>query len=238
VCPKIALAGKTLLTLSDDPAVTIKALSPSDAGFVAAVAQLRSVPAPTEGAAKLRPPKINTNDASVVISVRVGQEELLLLGADLEERGSPNLGWQAVVGDWSLSNGKHKVFKVPHHGSSNGHLNEVWEKMLVRDATCIVTSFVHGNSVVPERQDCERLASLTKHAFLTTHPSRGKFKTQNRAISRIIQDYTRSFCELGSKFGHVRVRRDLRGSPEWVCSRLGAALPINTSFIASLRNWC
>ena len=119
-----------LLTLSDDPAVTIKALSPSDAGSVAAVTQLRSVPVPTEGAAKLRPPKINTNDASVVISVRVGQEELLLLGADLEERASPNLGWQAVVGDWSLSDGKHKVFKVPHHGSSNGHLNEVWEKML------------------------------------------------------------------------------------------------------------
>lgn len=60
--------------------------------------RLRNIPRPAEHVPRLRLPRFESNDASVVISIQIGQRELILLGADLEERGLAEVGWQGCRG--------------------------------------------------------------------------------------------------------------------------------------------
>jgi hypothetical protein len=91
--PKLAVAQKELLEKYDGLPVRVQALSPSDAEIISAVERLRRVAPLTKDSPRLRLPRFESNDASVAISVQIGEEELVLLGADLEERGSEGVGW-------------------------------------------------------------------------------------------------------------------------------------------------
>jgi len=232
--PKLAVVHKDLLEICDTLPVRVQALSPSDADIVSAIERLRRVPQLAEGPPRLRLPRFESNDASVVISIQFGQRELILLGADLEERGLLAVGWQAVVEGWPSGRGKHSVFKVAHHGSSNGHLDAAWDQLLKESPWAIVTSFSFGKINLPTKTDCQRISDRTKRGMITSHPSRSRYKDRMPAIRRTIDEVARSAYVVRAKEGHVRLRRDLETTSDWICERFGSAIPIDPALIASL----
>ena len=101
----------------------IWSLSPSDLQVDEAIKAHRAL-VPTLNSAKRRAPEREPNHLSVVTIIVLG-ETAVLLGADLEETGNPGLGWSSIVSSSIRPQKKAIVFKVPHHGSRNGHLESV-----------------------------------------------------------------------------------------------------------------
>jgi beta-lactamase superfamily II metal-dependent hydrolase len=233
--PKLAVAHKDLLEICDTLPVRVQALSPSDAEIVSALERLRNIPRPAEHVPRLRLPRFESNDASVVISIQIGQRELILLGADLEERGLAEVGWQAVVEGWPEGRGKHGVFKVAHHGSSNGHLDAAWDRLLEESPWAVVTSFSSGKNNLPKAIDCERILRRTEWGMITTHPSRSRYKDRKPAVRRTIEEIARSAYVSRSRQGHVRLRCDLGANSDWICERFGSTIPIDAALISNLR---
>jgi len=205
--PILASAGKELWRRATAPRVAVKALSPSDAAVLAAVARLNGI-IPGPGKARRRVPSIKPNDASVVLSVQAVSHRLLL-GADLEVRGDRSLGWTAVVEGMGVDGERHQVFKVPHHGSPTGHSEEVWDKMLIPQPWSATTPFVHGKVRLPTVEDCRRILNRTPRAYLTAPPLPGKYQDLNRTVEKTVTEVTRSIQFLPGRYGHVRIRKDI-----------------------------
>src|SRR5262249_10260875 len=82
---------------------------------------------PREGMPQRRAVILTPNRAAVVVWAQVGTA-VMLLGADLEDGGGPTLGWRAIVNSTARPQQRASAFKVAHHGSSNGHNEDVWAK--------------------------------------------------------------------------------------------------------------
>ena len=63
------------------------------------------------------------NTSSQPVALWIEFENIrMLLGGDLEQVNDPDMGWNAVLeGPNPIQGSKASVFKVPHHGSHNGH---------------------------------------------------------------------------------------------------------------------
>jgi hypothetical protein len=224
--PKLASNGKVLWERGTPWPISIKALSPSDAAILAAMARLRGV-TPKTGSVRRRIPQIKPNDASVVLTVEAGKHRLLL-GADLEQRSNASLGWKAVVEGFGPNAEKHQVFKLPHHGSPTGHSEGVWEAMLVRQPWSATTPFVGGRVRLPSAKDCERILKQTRRAYLTAPPVPGKFQDDSPAVTKTVADATRMVQVLPGKYGHVRIRKNVTATPDsdWKVELFGSALSL------------
>jgi beta-lactamase superfamily II metal-dependent hydrolase len=232
--PRLASAGKVLLDIDPGVPIIVQALSPSDADVIAALARLKNIPSSAQKMNRIRLPRMDSNDASVALSVRIGEEAFCLLGADLEEIGSTDRGWQAIVTEWPSHKGRHRVFKIPHHGSKNGHHDLIWSTLLESKPYSVLTSCVHGRTCIPTREDCERILNASGHAFLTTIPRKAKYKDPNPAVRRTMSDMTDSVHVVNPSLGHVRLRRSLASGSEWKLNLFGAAAEMTSGLISQL----
>jgi hypothetical protein len=206
--PVLASVNKTLWERTIQPLAFIKALSPSDSSVLAAIAKLNDS---TSNNSKMwrRIPNIKQNDASVVLTVQVG-EHRVLLGADLEVRDDEALGWSAIVNGFTSKD--HQGFKVSHHGSPTAHHDDVWEKMLSADSWAATTPFVNGKVRLPSVQDCKRILGRTKNAYLTAPPQPGKFRDPNRTVEKTVNETALSVHTIPGKYGHVRIRKKINAT--------------------------
>ena len=94
--PECAHAGSVLWERQQPIPAQVRALSPSHASDIAAIADLIGL-ADSDRGERRRLPRIEGNHTSVVMSVRVGTASVLL-GADLEVRADRNLGWCTCCG--------------------------------------------------------------------------------------------------------------------------------------------
>ena len=225
-CPVLASQNKTIWQRGENPRVSVRALSPSDAAVVSATARLEAF-APVEAKIRRRIPDIHPNDASVVLSVSVGDHKVLL-GGDLEMREDAALGWRAILESDLTEEIGQQGFKIPHHGSPNGHSDGVWVKMIAPGAWAATTPFVSGDVKLPSEADCERILKYTPHAYLTAPPQSGKFRHPNRTVEKTVNETTRSAHVIPGKFGHVRIRKKIQSEREspWGFELFGSALPM------------
>jgi len=197
------------------------ALSPSDASVLACIARLNQI-APS--LYLTRAPSIRGNDASVVLSIEVGDRRILL-GGDLQIRNHRNHGWLAIVDNHKgYDRPKHHVFKIPHHGSKNGDHAEIWEHLLVPDPYAILAPFVGGKTKLPTDADLLRIKTSTTKASLTAQPTIGKFRLANGTVAKTMKGAARSIEVIPHQFGHVRLRGKIGDSPEeWTVEYFGDA---------------
>jgi beta-lactamase superfamily II metal-dependent hydrolase len=163
-----ALANVTLfsgrnVTTGIDTKIT--ALSPSHPDCLKFLSFIGSQ-SPPPGVSVTRVPSPNSNLLSSAAWVEIGEKNILL-GADLEERANPNSGWSAVLASTARPQGAASIFKVPHHGSENGHHAQVWSQMLIGDVIAVVTPWTRGRGL-PQRSDCDRIAQLASQSFITS----------------------------------------------------------------------
>jgi len=229
--PKLASSDKLLWQRQTHPVVSIKALSPSDAGVVAAIARLGPL-LPKKDGLRRRLPGLGPNDCSVVLAVSVGNHKLLL-GADLEVHVDPSLGWSGIL-ETSKDEGKHDIFKVPHHGSPSSYDVRIWEKMLAQGVFAVATPFVSGRIMLPSPSDCKRILSHTQNAYLTAMPRPAKYRDSNRTVEKMVTEVTKKAHFVPSKYGHVRFRKSIKSLPTtaWQVELFGDATPMD-DFIRS-----
>ncbi len=151
-------------TLLEDSDKRVVALSPSDRTFERSMAAFQKL-MPTIGSRPVLVGSPEPNDTSVVLWVQCGEVKMLL-GADLEETTNPNSGWTVILDKSVSRKGKANYFKVPHHGSDNGHVERVWKEILTDDVIATLTPFKGGSTLLPKREDAERTDQFARESSL------------------------------------------------------------------------
>jgi hypothetical protein len=169
-----------------------------------------------------RIPNIKDNHTSIVLSIRVAGQNVLL-GADLLVREDRSLGWHAIIDEHDGT--IHDVFKVSHHGSGNGDCSAIWEKLMGPCPVSITTPFVGGDVRLPKPEDCERILERSPNALMTARPTKGKFRLSDRAAEKAFQEVAKQAQFVPSNFGHVRLRRKIEAaSVGWRVDMFGHAI--------------
>lgn len=215
-----AASNRVLLEL---PNADVRALSPADASIQLALA--RFAQAFNQPHFPVTLPPNEENDCSVVLAVSALGIRFLL-GGDLEQRNVPNTGWNDVV---SLRAGMatFSAFKVPHHGSENGHNQRVWDEMLDFGLPAVLTPFRKGRTPIPKRTDRDRICGLTEKAYITAPPAGTRYRDPDRFVVNTLREMSASAPFLATKRkGVVRLRRRMR-EQVWSTSTFGEAMLLN-----------
>ena len=201
---------------------SVDALSPSDEAVMAG--QMAFAGLFEESIKRSRRlPAAEPNRTSVALWVRVG-EHRLLLGADLEvAKGNPKTGWTVILDQSQVTDGKASVFKIPHHGSQNGHDTRVWEELLTTEAVAILTPFWKGNVKLPSKTDEQRIVGMGRAAYITASNIQKEPDIKDRVVRDTVAEATRNIRRLHSHTGHIRLRSNLYASPTWKVELFGGA---------------
>lgn len=190
-------------------------LSPSDKQFDKFMGQLAKL-APIERAAKRRVPNQSPNDLSVVTLIVIGDHGILL-GADLEETKDVELGWSAIVRLPERPKIPACIFKIPHHGSKNGHCEDVWKEMLLRHPLAVITPWSSG---LPTLADVKRISELTGRGFLTSIRSDQLNRQRPYAVEKQIRETVGRLKVADAQTGWVRLRNGGAKNPTMWCVEL------------------
>jgi hypothetical protein len=221
--PNFAIAKRPLLERASAPPATLTALSPSDAAVVSMQTRIQQELLPKARRRRLRVPSLSENDSSVVLSVRVGNVSVLL-GADLEERGRPDLGWQVILNEHPVNGQRFEGFKIPHHGSENGFHHDQWPRLMKNNAWAALTPY-NRSPKLPMASDCNRILQYTDEAYITAPPGLGKFRHTDRTVQKTMLEATLAIGEEPGKQGHVRLRRSaVEVNGAWKAELFGDAL--------------
>ncbi|MEZ5039528.1 MAG: MBL fold metallo-hydrolase [Saprospiraceae bacterium] len=213
-----AIQDRPLLELNtDDCVIKVTALSPSDRAievFEQELAEILNDAYDLNLACK----RISPNHSSIVLLVQI-ENTKILLGADLEIHADQNMGWNQVCKSSSISaDNSVEVFKIPHHGSENGHYGPVWEKFISKDHIAILTPYGRGKKKLPSMKDKERILITSPESFITSHGSESsKPKKRDRKVNKILKELSYKVRERKFTFGHIQLRRPVNSNigSEW-----------------------
>lgn len=193
--------------------IRLLALSPSSQAVTQSIANLTGrIPSPG-GSRTRHVVRQSENLNAVVLYFEFGFFSGIF-GSDLEETGTPNTGWSAIISSGiqdSLSLKPAKLFKVPHHGSANGHNNCVWKLLLDNEPVAITTPY-YGGSGLPTGQDIERIRGLASEFWISRKPRPPKSPKRDRMIEREMDSVASRRSAIEDKMGHIQVRADGLGS--------------------------
>lgn len=226
VAPHFCITGLPLRDRHGAIPARITCLAPSNAAVATMQVNMRKELLPKVNGRRLRVPALSENDCSVVLAVTVGTAAVLL-GADLEERSRPGLGWQVILDGYPGDADRFGGFKIPHHGSITGHHPKTWDRLMHPDAWAAVTPFNRQKEPLPKLADCARILGMTESAYITAPPGFGKFKHRDSAVQRTVQEATLAIGSEPGKQGHVRFRKSAGAdSVDWKAELFGHALPL------------
>lgn len=196
---KLAVANKVLYR---NGSMLVHALSPSDR----AVSQSRLLLGESfletgRGFRKLAG-KLHPNLCAVALHICNGVDTVLL-GSDLEVCKGTALGWEAVLLDTAKPVTTAKVFKVPHHGSQNGHSDDVVAKMLAVNPISILTTF--NSSSLPRETDIKRIQSYSEALYHTT-PPKVRAPSRNRDAEESLKQVAKRRRIISKTMGHIQIR--------------------------------
>ncbi|MCQ4313483.1 MBL fold metallo-hydrolase [Pseudomonas stutzeri] len=200
----------------DGSPIEIWSLSPSDEcldrfmGFVADNM-------PKKGESRKRLPSIYSNETAVALLVKYGDHSVLL-GADLEET---HRGWTSILASCGRPTDKSSLFKIPHHGSSNGHHDGVWEKMLVEKPISILTPYNRGYKL-PKKEDIDRISSLSDKTYTTRIVRSGRTVNRSKSVLKMIDATVKEISVIDTGVGHIRATLP-SGQTEWHVELLNGA---------------
>jgi len=204
VSPMLANENKRLLYLDrhDRPCVAaITALSPSDGRVKMAISAFANA-IPKEGDPQ-RSISVNQNDTSVALWVQFGNQHVLL-GADLEHTGIQGEGWMAVLESFQGSS-RAQLYKIPHHGSANGHHQEIWDRLLQPNPVAALTPYSSGLTPLPQPSELAKLRQLTNELYCTSTGG-GKVAPKDPLVEKLARNAGVRRRALEGKPGHIRVR--------------------------------
>jgi hypothetical protein len=224
--PMLTKEREELLTRHGDLPFQIRTLAPSDAGVAVMLTRIQQQLLPKDNRRRLRVPALDENDASVVLAVRVGDVSVLL-GADLEERKRPGLGWQVILDYYPEYPGRFDGFKIPHHGSITGYHPDVWPRLMHAESWAAVTPFNQLENPLPTAADCERILQSAQYAYITATPGLNEYHYNQLGVRETELAATLAIAEEPGLQGQVRFRRRLGANAgDWTVELFGNAAPL------------
>ena len=193
-------------SLSHGKHVRLRALSPSGKQFHNFLQRIGTTMEQLPRSAKKRICNPDQNSLSIVSLLELGNDDSILFGADLENSTDTDVGWGAVV---NLRNGRmplSSLFKIPHHGSSNAHNNDVWAKLIANEPCSITTPWKKGGKFIPSESDKHRISKLSGEAYLTIENPESLKKRYSYDVRKQIKNSSVKFSSAKYRCGHVRVR--------------------------------
>jgi Metallo-beta-lactamase superfamily len=195
---------------------TVFLLSPHDAVVSEGFAALGITQNP--GFGELASPE--PNDTSIALWVN-WDERSALLGADLK---NGEWGWQAVLQAWPSARAPVGSIKVPHHGSPNAHLDEVFTQLCDAEVLAGVTRFTPGTTPRPSDDDRDRLRPLLGQGWVVG--AEGPSRRQPRTVEELHEQAVTldGLWDAHGAVGQLRIRCDSDG--QWSTERIGAVTPV------------
>lgn len=196
-------------------------LSPSDtenARFLDRIAALE----PRVGETKRRAPSVSRNDVAAVVMVD-WERTALLLCSDLEVTTDSESGWAAILASTGKPGRKASFFKIPHHGSANGHHDGVWSNMLEKDPIAVLTPWNRGNGL-PQKSDVDRIVSITSKGYSTSDFLGRKPQRRSSEVERTLKEARITVVPRELQMGMVRARFL---QENWVVETFNRAGPLN-----------
>lgn len=147
------------------------------------------------------------NDKSVALLLKFG-EHRVVLGSDLEIGKNEHEGWRHIIKHSKvIDEQKASLYKLPHHGSENGYLKDIFDILVNDNSVLKLTPF--KSSGLPRE---EMLEIYTKHSdriYLTSNITVSKKpKKRDSAIEKVIERSVVSLTEVKFSHGIVRSRID------------------------------
>lgn len=206
-------------------ACEIVSLSPSDADTITFLDAIGAM-MPQSGATKRAVSSITGNEVSVGAVVTVGST-VILLGADVENSGSGNSGWEGILtAHRERSFADHaSLFKISHHGSETSYNPEIWQSMVHPDAYSVLTPWQRGRGRLPTQEGVRKILSHTHNAFTTamnTYPAPAA-KKRPLPVVRQLRESGIKLRGISSGFGAVRFRTRDFTSKDWNVELFGGA---------------
>lgn len=165
--------------------------------------------------------KMSRNDTSVALLLRIGDDRAVLLGADLEHTESTDAGWLDAVAFGRELEVQADLVKVPHHGSEDGHCDDMWELLLDKQPKGALTPF--NSSSVPKDTDLDRIRGLTSATYITCD---GGHDEPVPLLEELESAEGVSLRRLEGALGHVRWRRKIDPNATWAVALDGRACSI------------
>jgi hypothetical protein len=137
----------------------------------------------------------------------------VLLGADLEEPGSSDLGWSAILSNTTLPrNLRADLFKIPHHGSATAHHPDVWTRLTTGKPVTATTPWRVAGSVLPRKVDVDRIVDLSRLSYVTKE---NLYQPAVRRTNMVRKLTPTSLRRLQRTPGQLRFRKKLGEASEW-----------------------
>src|SRR3990170_2707185 len=220
-CLKRVLPENSVLSLPCE----IHSLSPSDYAVLLTKIEIAKL-VPKEKTIKRRVLGISPNHSSIVLLVIIG-DLCILLGSDLEETGNAQTGWTKIANSQTRLRKKASLFKIPHHGSKNADLSDVWTEMLNSQPFAILTPFVKGNIYLPTKDDVIRIGNRTNNAYITALPRWKKSRRRPTPVEKTIRESNIKIKQYNRAVGYVRLRiKPLENNFNWFVNLYGEAVEL------------
>jgi hypothetical protein len=201
----------------------LRAVSPSSTAVSQSLGAIGAL-LPTHLQPQRRIQALRPNHTSVALWAQFGTCHALL-GADLEVTPDENTGWEAVLGSPVRPRARAGFFKVPHHGSENGHHDAIWSDLLEPDCPAALTPYRLGRHSLPTDDDLERLSALTPELYVAGR-SEAKRHTMSPAVERTLREAGVTMRRAEGALGHVRASVSKDG---WVVEAFGNASHVQRS---------
>lgn len=211
-------------TLAHGQECSIWVLSPSDKQVEQFFYELTAM-MPGLKQAKRRAIAQTPNHSAVAVCIKIGDVSILL-GSDLEETRNPETGWSVIVRSAERPRGRATIFKVPHHGSENGHNQDVWNEMLAANPYAVLTPFGSGRKMLPSIEDAGRITGLTDSAYSTATVRQAKTnKRRDPAVEKTIKTTVGTLRQAEPATGVIRLRGNAgaENSSSWQVELLNGA---------------
>lgn len=169
------------------------------------------------------------NDKSVALLLKFNNERILL-GADLEVGRSEHEGWRHIVKHSQVKDQyKSNLYKLPHHGSENGYINEIFDILVNNNGTLKLTPY--RSSGLPTQKMLDVYLNHSTDVYITSPISVSKkAKKRDKSIEKIINRNVKSISEIKYTHGIVRSRLDYtKQNSNWDTEVFEAALKIPIS---------
>ena len=189
-------------------------LSPNDEAYTLF---LKSLAPSSETGPGHRSDSLTPNELSVALMVHFDSGVSCLFGADLERRG-----WTALLRDDARPQFKSSVFKVPHHGSANAHLQEVWDELLDPEPIAILAPWRRGGGALPRKEDVTRILTRSREGYTTTNATR-RAVTRDRWVKKRLKSVGAHIMPEFGPPGMIRLRRSMTGESSWRVNLFGSA---------------
>ncbi|MFP4844289.1 MBL fold metallo-hydrolase [Winogradskyella sp. PE311] len=148
------------------------------------------------------------NDKSAAIYFKYGDFSALL-GADLEISKKEDEGWKDIYNNSVVIKNKSIIYKIPHHGSSNGYEKTIYEGLIEPNA---ITKFSPWNSgsKLPRPEMVDKYKGHSDKVYITSPIKlNNKSKKRDKSIEKIINLFSRKLIEVKFEEGIVRSRHSI-----------------------------